>query len=195
MPYALGAVKPHVKSVADTLGPKYGFAVVGGWRPTGSVSNSDHPLGLALDFMTLDKAKGDALAADLIANAGAYGVKYIIWYRRVWRNGAWSPYTSTTNPHTDHVHVSFNAAPGSGSLVEVANPLNPFGDVIDSVRNLVAVFQRINDAVTWLTDANNWKRIGMGIAALVLLIIALGQWDNVKQVAVKAAKKGYSSAK
>lgn len=195
MAYALGPVKPHVATVAESLGSKYGFAVVLGWRPVGSVSNSDHPKGLALDFMTRDKVKGDALSADLIANAGAYGVKYIIWWGRQWQNGAWKQYTGTSNPHIDHVHVSFNAAAGSGELVEVTNPLNPFGDAIDSVRSLVAVFRQINDAVTWLTDANNWRRIGMGIVALILFIIAVGQWDNVKTIAVRTAKKGVQSAK
>jgi len=83
MAYLLGAVKPHVKAIADSLGPKYGFTVVYGFGP-GSIAGSDHPKGLALDFMTSDKGRGDALVADLMANSGPYAVKYIVWYRRSW---------------------------------------------------------------------------------------------------------------
>jgi hypothetical protein len=58
---------------------------------------------------------GAALAQDAIDNAQALGVKYIIFNHRVWnpRQG-WHPYTSTSNPHTDHVHITFNDTPGTG---------------------------------------------------------------------------------
>lgn len=122
MPYALGAVKDHVRAAAESIGPKFGITnILGvGLRP----NESDHPLGLALDFMTKDKAKGDALAAYVKANAAAYGVKYVIWWGQIWsvaRNAeGWRVYvpptglTTDTAMHKDHVHVSFNATPGTG---------------------------------------------------------------------------------
>lgn len=122
MPYALGAVRTHVRAAAETIGPKFGITnILGvGLRP----NESDHPLGLALDFMTTDKAKGDALAEHAKSNASAYGVKYVIWWGKIWsvqRNAeGWRQYGSPTGvasitaQHKDHVHVSFNAQPGTG---------------------------------------------------------------------------------
>lgn len=111
--YNLGPVKSWVESAAYYLGPKYGITSIGGWRATDPFP--DHPSGHALDFMVSDRTRGDALAADAIANARQLGVKYIIWQRQVWTaDRGWHPYTSTGNPHTDHVHVTFNDQPGSG---------------------------------------------------------------------------------
>ena len=122
MPYALGAVRNHVRVAAETIGPKFGITSIIGvaLRP----NESDHPTGLALDFMTKDKAKGDALAEHAKTNASAYGVKYVIWWGRIWsveRNAeGWRAYkpptgsTTDTAMHKDHVHVSFFATPGTG---------------------------------------------------------------------------------
>lgn len=122
MPYALGPVKEHVRAAAESIGPRFGItSILGvGLRP----NESDHPLGLALDFMTKDKAKGDALAEYVKANASAYGVKYVIWWGRIWsvaRNGeGWRGYvppnggSDDTSMHKDHVHVSFYSTPGTG---------------------------------------------------------------------------------
>jgi hypothetical protein len=47
--YSLGAVKPWVAKAASIIGPKFGISSIGG---VGSRPNpSDHPKGLALDFM------------------------------------------------------------------------------------------------------------------------------------------------
>lgn len=187
MPYALGAVKPHVRAAADYFGPKHGFKVVWGYRAVGSVPGSDHPKGLALDFMTLSKQKGDALVADAIAQAGKWGIKYIIYWRRIWQNGQWKPY-SGPSPHTDHVHISFNDSGGSGGgMVTVPVGNNPL--IPDAVEQLVAAFRKIDDAVAWITDADNWKRIGLFVVGFVLVLIALLRWDNAKTVAGTVIKK------
>lgn len=122
MPYALGPVKDHVRAAAESIGPKFGITSVLG---VGLRANeSDHPKGLALDFMTTDKAKGDALAEYVKSNASAYGVTYVIWWGKIWsvaRNGeGWRDYKSPTGlstvtaMHKDHVHVSFSPTPGTG---------------------------------------------------------------------------------
>lgn len=120
--YTLGAVKPHVAQVANTVGPRFGIKTIHGWAP----GLYDHPKGLALDFMINNipngKAVGDALAAFLVANAAQLGITYVIWYRRIWsvaRAGeGWRPYPVPPgdSPHTDHVHASFVASfqPSSG---------------------------------------------------------------------------------
>lgn len=112
--YTLGPVKPWVENAAYLIGPQFGIKTIYGWRQSDPFP--DHPSGHALDFMTPSKAAGDALVSFATANASALGIKYIIWYRQYWEPGkSWVPYTSTTNPHTDHVHITFLDSPGSAT--------------------------------------------------------------------------------
>jgi transglycosylase-like protein with SLT domain len=90
-----------------------------GGRPIGT---SDHPRGLAVDFMiprwrsTSGRAFGWKLARWVAAHAKQLRVKYIIWDACKWNpavNTTWRPYRhpfGNANPtlaHRDHVHVSF----------------------------------------------------------------------------------------
>lgn len=111
--YNVGPVKPWVQEAADYIGSKFGVKTIGGWRKSDPFP--DHPSGHALDYMISSRQQGDAIAADLIANARALGLKYLIWNRRTYnvQRGTWAPYTSTSNPHTDHVHATFNPVPGT----------------------------------------------------------------------------------
>lgn len=61
---------------------------------------SDHPRSLAVDFGTLrqGKAKGDEIAAYVLANQARLGVKYLLWQ---------------VKDHYDHVHISFVDNPSS----------------------------------------------------------------------------------
>ena len=174
MAYALGPVKSHVKDAANHFGPKHGYRVVYGWRAVGSVPNSDHPKGLALDFMGSDKAKGDALVADVIANGGSYGVTYVIWRGRIWRGGEWDNYSGPSR-HYDHVHVSFGST-GIAATPVAGSPLVP--DWLED----------INDKLTWLTDAKSWARIAMVGGGFLLILIALFSWQSVKDAAIKAGQ-------
>lgn len=105
--YKLKGVSPNTAAAADYFGSKYGIKTVWGKGP-GSVPGSDHPKGRATDFMTYNnKAKGNALANDVIQNYKAWNVKYVIWNRYIWQPGrGWHKY-SGPSPHTDHVHVSY----------------------------------------------------------------------------------------
>lgn len=107
--YGLKGVASDVAKAADYFGSKYGIKTIGGRGP-GSVPNSDHPKGLALDYMVYkNRAQGTALANDVIKNYKAWNVKYVIWYHYIWQPGkGWHKY-SGPSPHTDHVHVSFNS--------------------------------------------------------------------------------------
>lgn len=89
------------------------------WNPT-----SDHPKGRACDvFVGTDargsapaRAKGDQIANWTVQTAAKTGVRYLIWYGKIWsaRTGQWRPYNgggiydtgSATGGHYDHVHVS-----------------------------------------------------------------------------------------
>lgn len=124
-----------------------------GERPSGV--DRDHQEGRAVDAMMTQgeddyrtpggRAKGDRIADWVVAHADALGVKYVIWYEKIWTRtgdgvgspGAWGPYdyplggnSTDTVAHRDHVHVSVygNSAvgtePGSGSG-EPGMPLDP----------------------------------------------------------------------
>lgn len=115
--YHLGPVKPWVADAANYAGRLFKVKTIYGWRASDPFP--DHPSGLALDFMITSKAQGQNIADFFQKNAGAFNVKYIIWNKQVWEaNGkpvaGWHAYTSTSNPHTDHVHVTFNDSAGSG---------------------------------------------------------------------------------
>ena len=74
----------------------------------------DHGTGHAVDVMVgSNSALGDAVAAYVLANRGAFNVKYIIWKQRIWlpELGYWRPMSdrgSITANHYDHVHISVN---------------------------------------------------------------------------------------
>jgi hypothetical protein len=115
MPLALGAVKQHVRAAAEEIAMRFQISSISGYRPTGSVANSDHPKGLAIDVATVQK--GTMVAEWVIANAKRLSVTYVIWNRRIYdtRSGkGWTAYQGPS-PHTDHVHISFFPGPGDGS--------------------------------------------------------------------------------
>ncbi|WP_432987649.1 coiled-coil domain-containing protein [Dactylosporangium sp. CA-233914] len=87
-----------------------------------SGGGGDHPLGKACDFSAnastfvnaratgADKTYGDNLAAWALANAKNLGVKYVIWYKRIWQpSSGWKSYGGDGTPagdHYNHVHIS-----------------------------------------------------------------------------------------
>lgn len=91
---------------------------------------SEHNEGRAVDWMLdstnpKDVAKAKAMfkwlfATDQYGNTDAMarrlGIMYIIWNHHMWRayeGGVWGPYNGT-NPHTDHIHFSFNLDGATG---------------------------------------------------------------------------------
>ncbi|MEI7058975.1 mucin-2 protein [Nocardioides sp. CCNWLW239] len=90
--------------------PEVASMTVGGWDAHG-----EHTSGKALDFMTGDKALGDAIAAYLQKHAAELNLYDIIWYQRIWTpvraSEGWRSMEdrgSATANHYDHVHVSTN---------------------------------------------------------------------------------------
>jgi hypothetical protein len=113
----LGAVKPHVMDAAEFLGCLFGEPTMHG--VAGRAGASDHPGGLAVDFM-VDRATGDRLAECALRNQDALGIKYVIWQQRINHGNGWELMEdrgSATANHEDHVHVSFTASSGSGDPV------------------------------------------------------------------------------
>jgi hypothetical protein len=111
----LGAVRPWVRDAAESLSCRFSeptmFGVAGRGGP------SDHPDGLALDFI-VDRATGDDLAACALENMEALGVKYVIWRQRINTGSGWESMEDrggATANHMDHVHISFERQAGSGA--------------------------------------------------------------------------------
>ena len=131
-----------MRCITETFGERP-WANIGD-RPSGV--DRDHQEGRAVDAMMTEgdddyrtpagRAKGDAIADFVVKNADALGVKYVIWYEKIWTRsqdavgqpGSWGPYdyplggnSTDTVAHRDHVHVSVYgnaaiAAPGAGAI-------------------------------------------------------------------------------
>jgi hypothetical protein len=111
----LGRVKSHVREAAKFLGCRFDEPQMLGIAGRGGPS--DHPNGLALDFM-VDRATGDALAACVLENKEALGVTYVIWRQRMNDGGGWERMEDrggATANHFDHVHVSFGKKGGGAA--------------------------------------------------------------------------------
>ena len=110
----LGPVKSHVRTAAEFLGCRFGEPTVLG--VAGRSNASDHPRGLAVDFM-VDRATGDRLAACAIHDRDALGISYVIWRQRIDTGDGFRAMPDRGSPtanHFDHVHVSFDPSAGSG---------------------------------------------------------------------------------
>lgn len=110
--YHLKGIARDVASAADYWGSRFGIKTIYGLGP-GSVPGSDHPKGLALDYMINNLKNGHSigqgLANNIIASYKQWNVKYVIWNRYIWSpSRGWRRYHGPSD-HTDHVHVSFNS--------------------------------------------------------------------------------------
>lgn len=191
--YHLGDVKPWVDKAANYLGPKFGIRSIGGWRAHGSVPGSDHPKGTALDMMTSSKNTGDKLAEYAVENYKALGIKYVIWYRRIWTPGkGWHDYSGPSD-HTDHVHLSFNDTPGSfkglpdvgdigKAIGQVGSALVPnsvqdgikgVADQLKGIASGVAQVGKVAELVTSLFLPNNIIRGVAGMSGALFVLIGI----------------------
>ena len=111
--------KPGVTAFAALMKNTYKSGVTGISRYCQG-DTSEHYEGRALDWMLSvkdpqQKAVADSVVAWLSASNGAmarrFGISYIIWNTRMWREYApergWAPYSGSV-PHTDHIHFSFS---------------------------------------------------------------------------------------
>ena len=108
-------MKPWVSKAGVYLRCRFGVDAVQGVAGRGGAS--DHPIGLALDFM-VDRVTGDRLADCLLRNMDHFNVKYVIWRQRINYGSGWKPMEnrgSATANHMDHVHVSFNPRAGGSA--------------------------------------------------------------------------------
>jgi hypothetical protein len=188
--YNLGRVEPITQRGADYLGNLFGIKTIGGYREKGSVPNSDHPKGLAADFMTNSKSVGDRLAAFAVKNFKALNIKYVIWWGQIWQPGkGWQDYNGPSD-HKDHVHVSFNgkgkgsalpdlAAIGGalvGSVPGVGSVSDGLKGIAEGVRNIagsVAQVGKVAELITSLFLPNNLVRGAAGLAGTLFILIGI----------------------
>lgn len=165
----IGAVRPHVKDAAIEIGNKFGVTTIYGIGARSGVS--EHPVGLALDFMVYtDRAKGDAIADYVMANWKRLGVKYIIWKQRINEGGGWEPMEDRggiTANHFDHDHVSFVGNP-SDAVTPVGGNDFPDKGVADSGSGpFDAIF-----------SGQGFLRVVMFLAGLIMAAFAIWSWIN-----------------
>jgi len=111
--------KPGVVAFAALMTAQYKIGAKGTYRPCQS-DVSEHYESRALDWMLsvndpTQRGIANSVTAWLSANNGAmarrFGISYIIWNRRMWREydpgRGWAAYTGAV-PHTDHVHLTFS---------------------------------------------------------------------------------------
>ncbi|MEV3965860.1 hypothetical protein AB0M34_34185 [Nocardia sp. NPDC050193] len=105
----LAGARPQVAQVGNLIDKTFGVGDIGG---ANGRYDGDHGAGLALDFMTPDPARGDAIADFVLANKERFGVTYVIWQQRYNDGSGWSYMEDRGDPtanHYDHVHVSFDS--------------------------------------------------------------------------------------
>lgn len=111
--------KPGVTAFAALMRARYKTGTVGNYRPCQG-DTSEHYDSRALDWMLnvknpTQKAIADSVVAWLTAGGGVmarrFGINYIIWNHKVWKEyrpeRGWTAYSGAV-PHTDHVHFSFS---------------------------------------------------------------------------------------
>jgi peptidoglycan hydrolase-like protein with peptidoglycan-binding domain len=111
--------KPGVTAFAALMKATYKTGTTGISRAC-APDTSEHYEGRALDWMLSakdpqQKAVADSVVTWLSADNGAmarrFGISYIIWNTKMWREYApergWAAYTGSV-PHTDHIHFSFS---------------------------------------------------------------------------------------
>lgn len=85
------------------------FAVEDVLGVAGRSNASDHPAGLALDFM-VDRDPGEQLAQYSVDNMDRLGISYVIYRQRINTGSGWEQMEDRggiTANHMDHVHISF----------------------------------------------------------------------------------------
>jgi hypothetical protein len=113
-PATLAGTVPHVAQAGNAIRAAVGFTgpIQGRSARTGS---SDHPNGLALDFIVGPGGSdlGDRIAAYALAHQRDFGITYVIWRQRFNDGTGFVPMADRGSPtanHLDHIHLSFTAA-------------------------------------------------------------------------------------
>lgn len=166
----MGDVRAFVAKIAGEVCERWPVAFLWGKTSSGS---GEHPKGLALDFSVLaygngpddpgpaDPGKGDQIAAYLWEHRKRLSVWYVIWNRRIistnpdgYAHNRWTKYRGS-NPHVDHVHVSFYShgtyTPPEDDMPLTNDDLRKIADRVwrwDHIRN-TSITDKKSPAYTW----------------------------------------------
>jgi hypothetical protein len=145
------SLRSGLQTVRDYLKP---FAIVGS---TYVQCGGYHSVGQALDVFIYGHAAKQRFADWLVANnaemARRLGLTQIIWNHRMWRSytssggsqNQWSSYNGS-NPHTDHIHISFAEAGARGET-------SFFRDVIGGAPASTGYAFQANTGELWIDGA------------------------------------------
>ncbi len=103
-------LKPLAAAATHLIATTFGILSVGGYRASSDVAGSDHPKGLAADFMTSNQKLNRDIGNFAIANRTLLRVKYVISLQHYNDGSGWTLMEnrgSATANHFDHCHVSF----------------------------------------------------------------------------------------
>jgi SLT domain-containing protein len=200
--FAYGGVMNHVAWSGDEIQRIFGRMTIGGKAPRANAS--DHPLGLALDFMTTGSV-GDRIADHLYNNAVQHALKYEIWKQRIrYPGGAWRGMAdrgSITANHFDHVHASYMAKPGQvGTDSGGGGLLNAIADFIAGLRaQIVDVVEGPARAFVnqIASPPPQWMEIPRGVGNKILdqvLTWMRGKADAAAPAAIAATDPNAASA-
>ncbi|WP_078313703.1 phage tail protein [Mycobacteroides chelonae] len=116
--YAGGGLVAGTAQLRKIISDRFGIGNIGGWRPQDKYG--EHSTGRALDVMTSDKTKGDAVKDFAVDNASAIDLKWAIWQQKLWYPGGRSEKMddrgSPTQNHMDHVHIFSGPGIANGLL-------------------------------------------------------------------------------
>lgn len=116
--YSGGGLVKGSQELRSIISERFGIKDIGGWRPQDKYG--EHSTGRALDVMTSDKAKGDAVKDFAVDNASAIDLKWAIWQQKLWYPGGRSEKMadrgSPTQNHMDHVHIFSGPGIANGLL-------------------------------------------------------------------------------
>lgn len=106
-------VLPHVRRVACFLDDEFPSVRSIGGRGSRGLAGSDHPRGLAVDFIVgSDRSLGDRIASCAARHFDDWNLSYVIWEQAILTRagGSFRPMEDRggdTANHFDHVHLSF----------------------------------------------------------------------------------------
>lgn len=198
MPSSIDALKSTV-----TASGVAGLKVTSAYRPgsvTKSGNTSYHARMQAIDvagskdamlrYAQYMQQKYGSVLLELIYQGASTSVQ-------IWHGGAHKYNSGTLADHKDHVHVAATLealkSVGGGNAVLVSNPsATPVG-LVDGTSDIINRLRALSEIVTWLSSADNLKRVGWGIVGVALIgvggvALASGHVEGNFKEAVKLIK-------
>lgn len=206
-------LKPHVVRSGEIIAAQFLVPRVLGVGLRTDVANSDHPLGLALDFMCPTESQ-NRIRIYLCdpGNWKLHNVKYVINQQKIYNRPIVGGYLGEKytgpSPHTDHVHVSYlttGAPPGDAGRTwdDMNDPAPGLTAAVDSAAESLGYIKQVYDALkgigaafSFITDPKNWWRIGLFILGAGLAITGIIKLDAPgSQVVATAARTATKAVK